>query len=279
MLSRQQVRHYQEQGYLALESLLPKPATESIRHAATRIVDAFDIDAHRTVFSTQDRDRGRDRYFMDSAEAVHCFLEERALDPAGKLLGPKHLAINKIGHAMHDLVPEFTAFCRQPVFAEILRDLGYRVPILWQTMYIFKQPRIGGEVRWHQDASYLITQPPCVTGIWVAIEDARRDNSCLWLHPGGHRSPLREIYRVDPATREGTLQPLDDTPWPGAADAVALEVPAGSVVLFHDHMPHYSSANQSRHSRHAFTMHVAEQDAEWPDCNWIQRPRLGDFRL
>lgn len=22
-------------------------------------------------------------------------------------------------------------------------------------MYIFKQPRIGGEVRWHQDASYL----------------------------------------------------------------------------------------------------------------------------
>jgi phytanoyl-CoA hydroxylase len=279
MLSNHQIDQFREQGYVALEGAVAPDAIESVRSAALGIVEAFDIDAHRTVFSTRDRDRGRDRYFMESGEAVHCFLEEDALDADGHLLKPRHLAINKIGHAMHDLVPEFTLFCRQPVFGAALRDLGYSVPQLWQTMYIFKQPHIGGEVRWHQDASYLITEPPCVTGVWIAMEDATRDNGCLWMQPGGHCSPLRETYTVDPTTREGALTTLDSTPWPGEDEAVALEVPAGSVVFFNDHMPHYSSQNLSDRSRQAFTMHVAEAGAAWSGQNWLQRPSLGAFLL
>ena len=77
------------------------------------------------VFSTKDRDRGRDRYFMESAEAVHCFLEEEAVDADGGLVRPKELAINKIGHALHDRVPEFRTFCPQPFLKEILAQLGY----------------------------------------------------------------------------------------------------------------------------------------------------------
>ncbi len=37
------------------------------------------------------------------------------------------------------------------------------------------------------------------------------------------------------------LPTLDKTPWPGRDEAIAVEVPAGSIVIFHDHMPHYSS--------------------------------------
>lgn len=279
MLTTDQIAHFHQQGYLALPAVIAPPAIASLREAAARIVETFDIDAHRTVFSTTDRDRGRDDYFMDSAEAVHCFLEEAALDTEGRLLKPKALAINKIGHALHDRVPEFTEFCRLPLFGQALRDLGYRQPLLWQTMYIFKQPHIGGEVRWHQDASYLITDPPSVTGIWVALEDATSDNGCLWVQPGGHRSPLREIYQVDPVTRRGELRSIDDTPWPTEAAAVAVEVPAGSVVFFSDHMPHYSSKNTSDRSRQAFTLHVGEASAHWSERNWLQRPTLGHFAL
>jgi phytanoyl-CoA hydroxylase len=277
MLTTAQVDAFKEQGFIVLELAIPADMLAMLRSAAQRIVSDFDIDAHRTVFSTLHRDRDRDRYFMDSAEAVHCFLEEDALDTDGRLLKPKDLAINKIGHALHDLVPEFTAFCRQALLCRLLRDIGYRSPVLWQTMYIFKQPRIGGEVRWHQDASYLATNPPCVTGIWVALEDANRDNGCLWMQPGGHRSPLREIYEVNHASAEGALRALDGTPWP--TEAVALEVPAGSVVLFHDHMPHHSSQNRSARSRHAFTMHVAERNANWSKKNWLQRKALKPFEL
>ncbi len=279
MLSSEQVQRYQEEGYLVLEAVIPDSEINALRAAARDIVNDFDIEHHRTVFTTTDRDAGRDDYFFESAEAVHCFLEEGALNADGELTRPKETAINKFGHAMHDLVPEFTSFCRLPLFGEILRDIGYRSPQLWQTMYIFKQAGIGGEVRWHQDASYLITEPPSVTGVWVALEDATRENGCLWMSPGAHRSPLRDIYEVDWKSREGTLRELDRTPWPRSNQAVALEVPPGSLVIFNDHMPHYSSQNYSNRSRQAFSMHIADASALWSEKNWLQRHNLPPFRL
>lgn len=279
MLDKNQIRQYQDEGFLVLEDAISMKEINKLKAAALEIVDEFDIDRHRTVFTTSDRDKGRDEYFFESAENVHCFLEEGALGEDGQLLKPADLAINKIGHAMHDVNPVFHTFCRQALFGRVLRDIGYTSPLLWQTMYIFKQPHIGGEVRWHQDGSYLFSDPSTVTGVWVAIEDANRDNGCLWVQPGGHRSPLREIYQVDWKDREGKLTELDKTPWPGADEAVAVEVSAGSVVIFHDHMPHYSSENRSDLSRHAFTLHVAEKSANWSSKNWLQRPSLGSFVL
>ncbi len=279
MLNANQKKQYHENGYLVLEDAVGMEDIERLKVAALQIVDDFDIDSHRSVFTTSDHDSGRDDYFFESSENIHCFLEEDALDEKGTLVKPAHLAINKIGHAMHDLNPVMKSFCRLPVFGEIMRDIGYQDPVLWQTMYIFKQPHIGGEVRWHQDGSYLISEPATVTGIWVAIEDANRDNGCLWVQPGGHLSPLREIYQVDWTKREGTLSYLDKTPWPKEGEALAVEVPAGSAVIFHDRMPHYSSQNLSEFSRHAFTMHVAEKNANWSQKNWLQRPALGDFLL
>ncbi|NNF15654.1 MAG: phytanoyl-CoA dioxygenase family protein [Gammaproteobacteria bacterium] len=278
MLDPDQIKFFREQGYLVLDGVFSPEHISSVREAALHIVKDFDVDKHRTVFSTQDRDAGRDDYFFESAEAVHCFLEEGALDADGVLNRSKELAINKIGHAMHDLVPQFGAFCRLPVIGELLRDIGYHDPLLWQTMYIFKQPGIGGEVRWHQDASYLHTRPASVTGLWVAIEDANEHNGCLWVQPGQHRLPLRERYKIDWETGTGELEVLDKTPWL-TAPQVPVEVTAGSLVLFSDHMPHYSAKNSSSHSRHAFTIHVAERGSHWSQNNWLQRPTLGAFRL
>lgn len=265
---------YAETGYVIIENAFSAAELGSIRNAAVAVVDAFDIDQHRSVFSTRHRDRDRDRYFVDSAEAIHCFLEEEALDDSGRLIYPKRRSINKIGHALHDLDPAFKAFCRLPVIAETLRALEYRNAALWQTMYIFKQPQIGGEVRWHQDASYLITDPPSIIGLWVAVEDAHRGNGCLWVQPGGHHSPLRDRYEYDHAAQCGTLREVGDTPWPDQDDAIAIEAPAGTLVAFHGHMPHYSSPNRSENSRHAFSMHFAESGSAWSDMNWLQRRKL-----
>jgi len=270
-LTPEQAAQFEAAGFLVLPQAVPDHWLRRLGSAAANIVEQFDIHRYRTVFTTADRDRGRDDYFFDSAEAVRCFLEEEALDASATLLKPKALAINKIGHALHDLVPEFRSFARQAFIADLLRGLG--------KMYIFKQPRIGGEVRWHQDATYLRTSPPSVTGLWVALEDATLDNGCLWVEPGGHRGPLREVYEVDWQRREGSLRTLDETPWPAAGDGQALEVPAGSIVLFHDHLPHYSSPNRSERSRQAFTLHFADTDARWSPRNWLQRPTLGEFRV
>lgn len=48
---------------------------------------------------------------------------------------------------MHDLDPVFMAFAHDAKLAEVADDIGLLEPQIWQSMYIFKQPGIGGEVR------------------------------------------------------------------------------------------------------------------------------------
>ena len=107
MLDSKQFELFREQGFLTIENLFSTSEIARLWQAAARIVDETVIGKNHSVFSTRDRDAGRDEYFFESAEQVHCFLEAGAVDCNGDLLRPKELAINKMGHAMHDLIPEF----------------------------------------------------------------------------------------------------------------------------------------------------------------------------
>ena len=268
---------FQEDGFVVLPRAVDDRTLDRLRGAIGRHVAAHDHDSDREVFRTDDRDAGREEAFFASARGVKGFLEAEALDEGGALRVPEEQSLNKIGHALHDLDPAFADLARSPAVRAAFEAGGLSAPRLVQTMVIFKQPGIGGEVRWHQDASYLITSPQRVVGIWIALEDADRDNGCLWMAPGAHRGPLRERYEVDWSTREGELVDLDATPWP--ADAVPLEVPAGSIVVFHDHMPHRSEANRSERSRVAVTFHAHDRAASWAAGNWRQRAPLPHFDL
>ena len=64
--------------------------------------------------------------------------QEKAFDASGALTVPKALAVNKIGHALHDLDPTFRAFSRSQRVAALLRSLGYARPLPVQSMYICK---------------------------------------------------------------------------------------------------------------------------------------------
>jgi phytanoyl-CoA hydroxylase len=277
MLSPAQQAAYQSQGYIVLPGFRAEPELAALREAAHQIVQAFDADRHRSVFSTQDQARrSADATFFASAEGIDCFFEEEALDAQGRLLRDKAVAINKIGHALHDLHPVFSAFSHRADLAELAHDLGLARPQLWQSMLIFKQPGIGGEVKWHQDASFLDTQPTSVTGFWFALEDATLDNGCLWVQPGGHRSPLRERFeRHGDAVRMVTL---DTTPWPSASDpatgATPVPVAAGTLIAFHGLLPHWSAPNRSPRSRLAYTLHATDGRAHYAASNWLQRPHL-----
>jgi phytanoyl-CoA hydroxylase len=135
-------------------------------------------------------------------------------------------------------------------------------------MVIFKQPHIGGEVGWHQDASFFVTDPVTVTTFWFALEDATLDNGCLWVQGGGHRSPLRERYVCEGGKLH--MQALDPTPWPGMDGATPVPVAAGTLVCFHGLLPHCSAPNRSAQSRLAYTLHVTDGTAAYSPLNWLQ---------
>jgi phytanoyl-CoA hydroxylase len=67
------------------------------------------------------------------------------------------------------------------------------------------------------------------------------------------------------------MEKLDATPWPDARSAVPLEVEAGTLVVFHGLLPHYSAANRSAVSRHAYTLHVTDAGSAYSPLNWLQR--------
>lgn len=260
---------FAEQGFVVLPGFRDTQQIAAIRQRAGELVDAYDMAGEQAVFSTQEQQRRVNDYFLGSAETIRCFLEEEALDANGQLKQDKALSINKIGHALHDLDPVFDRFSHGTDLDAVARAVGLAQPVVWQSMYIFKQPAIGGEVRWHQDASFFVTSPLSVTTFWFALEDAHRGNGCLWVQPGGHRGPLREHF-----VRTGNvaaITPLDETPWPGLREALPLEVAAGTLVVFHGLLPHYSGPNRSAHSRHAYTLHATDARAAYAPGNWLQR--------
>jgi phytanoyl-CoA hydroxylase len=269
MLTTAQREQYQRDGYIVIPDFKSLDEIARLRRRAEEIVEAFDPTESRAIFTTRDQARASDAWFLGSDNTVRCFFEEEAFDENGQLKQAKALSINKIGHALHDLDPVFDAFTRDPKLAAVARDLGLEQPQVYQSMYIFKQPGIGGEVRWHQDATFFDSTPISVTTFWFALEDATIENGCLWTEPGGHRGPLRERF-----LRDGdhiTMEKLDSTPWPDNRSAVPLEARAGSLVCFHGLLPHYSAPNRSAVSRHAFTLHATDGRSEYSARNWIQR--------
>jgi phytanoyl-CoA hydroxylase len=259
---------FETDGFVVLPNFKSAAEVAALRARAAEIIEAFDPDRARAIFTTRTEAK-RDRYFLESATSIRCFFEEDAFDEQGALRGPKAHSINKIAHAMHDLDPVFEAFSHGPELAAIAHDLGNDDPRIYQSMYICKQPHIGGEVRWHQDATYFFTEPQTVTTLWFALEPADRSNGCLWVQRGGHRSPLRERFTMDGGT--GRTEVLDRTPWPTFAQAEPIECDTGTLVVFHGQMPHYSAPNRSAVSRHAYTLHFVDGRVTYPASNWLQR--------
>ncbi|MFM8778339.1 MAG: phytanoyl-CoA dioxygenase family protein, partial [Acidimicrobiaceae bacterium] len=73
----------------------------------------------------------------------------------------------------------FEDFSHSTRLAAVADSVGLKQPQLLQSMYIFKQPRIGGEVTCHVDHTYLWTEPQSVIGFWFAIDDATTQNGCM----------------------------------------------------------------------------------------------------
>ena len=267
-LSGAQRRRFHEDGFLIVPGFKSRDEVAALRRRAETIVDEFDPQTI-SIFSARDESAKSDRYFLTSGDKIRCFFEEEAFDDAGALRQSKALSINKIGHAMHDLDPVFERFSHDRRLHDIATAAGIAQPLVYQSMYIFKQPRIGGEVRWHQDATYFETDPISVTTFWFALEPADVSNGCLWVEPGGHRAPLRERFIVD--ERGGRMEARDATPWPTQASARPVEVDEGTLVLFHGLLPHYSGPNRSDKSRHAYTLHAVDAHARYLPGNWLQR--------
>ncbi len=257
--------YWKKNGYLVIENFYSNNECDELIERSKYLIDNYNFENAQSVFDTVSQNHNEDNYFLESGDKIRFFFEEKAdLD---NNIGQTHLSINKIGHALHDLDEVFYKFSHKNELNKIAKFIGFINPLLLQSMYIFKQPKIGGEVVCHQDSTFLYTEPESAVGFWVALEDATIENGCLQVASGGHKGPLRKIF-----TKEGgkmIMKELSNEPFP-STDTI-LEVKKGTLVLLHGRLPHYSCENKSSKSRHAYTIHIIDGNSFYPNTNWLQR--------
>jgi len=269
-LNKEMLNFWNNNGYLIIEDFKTHKECDELINRSKELIEEQDFNNQQSVFDTVSQSHNDDNYFLESGDKIRFFFEEKANLDQENVKTNKQYIVNKIGHALHDLDDKFIAFSKNEQLDQIAKAVGFHDPLLLQSMYIFKQPKIGGEVVCHQDSTFIITEPESTVGFWFALEDANKDNGCLQVASGGHKGPLRKLFKRD--NNQMKMEELSNEPFPETDTFV--EVKKGTLVLLHGRLPHYSCENKSPNSRHAYTIHAIDGKSKYLDYNWLQRPDL-----
>lgn len=301
---------FERDGFLYIKGFVTPEECTTMRQRMADLVAAWDPDkTEAVVFSTdqeeQEKAQGSSDYFLDSADRIHFFLEKDATDSDGKLKEgqEKHSSLNKVGHGLHVEDTVFREYSQSDKVKDLVNALGWVDPVLPQSMYIFKQPKIGGEVTSHQDSTFLHTEPreTCL-GLWLSLHAATQQNGCVWCRPGSHKEGVRRlmvrnaqhfeacdkeapqmIFKENEDSKdvkawawEGKMPPGDL----GESGFVPCECEAGDLLLIHGQVDHCSIANTSSMQRETFQLHLVEgpgEGVQWAKSNWLQYPEGTTF--
>jgi ectoine hydroxylase-related dioxygenase (phytanoyl-CoA dioxygenase family) len=182
-------------------------------------------------------------------------------------------------HMPHKLSPVAHRYLAHSAIVDVLTSvIGPNVKCM-QSMLFIKAAGKPGQA-WHQDEDFIPTRDRSLTGAWIALDDATVENGCLWVIPGSHKPGILWEMREqdDPrfdCTDESFAFPYTD------ADAVPVEVSAGTVVFFNGYLLHRSLPNRAQSGyRRALVNHYmsAESLLPWRAPQPHERVAIADYR-
>jgi non-heme Fe2+,alpha-ketoglutarate-dependent halogenase len=173
-----------------------------------------------------------------------------------------------------------------PMILDHVEDLLGPNFVAWGTHYFCKLPGDGKAVSWHQDASYWPLTPARTVTVWLAIDDADRENGCMRVIPGTHRLGQLEFRDSDTSENNVLWQTVQGAERYG--EPVDFELKAGEISLHSDMLVHGSEPNRSGRRRCGLTIRYASTEVrafwDWnrksilcrgedPHGLWVRLPR------
>ncbi|XP_050669403.1 probable phytanoyl-CoA dioxygenase isoform X2 [Leptidea sinapis] len=237
VLSEEQHRFYQDNGFLVIKDLIDFASLYNYKRRFMQMCNGLVETGSSTI------------------------VRERALVEKG-LKGED--AINKISEVHYDEV--FMTYTEHPKLLHVLSQLIGKDITVVNSMIINKPPGTGIHPP-HQDLFYFPFRPADkIIGAWTAIDNVTRDNGCLFvlprshkrnvLYPHGHLQGANKLYHGI----------LEQTAY-DESQFSHLEMSPGDTVFFHPLIIHGSGPNVSKNYRKCVTAHYANSECQYIDVS------------
>lgn len=143
---------------------------------------------------------------------------------------------------------DFLDLARDPELVELISDAIGDDVILWGCQVFCKPGGDGLETPFHQDGHYWPIRPLATCTAWIALDPSTRENGCLRVVPGSHKSKklyshLRED-RADLVLTQRISDPAFDE-----RNAIDVELEPGQMSLHDVYMIHGATVNRSPQRR------------------------------
>lgn len=147
-----------------------------------------------------------------------------------------------------------------------------------QSMLFIKSEGKPGQA-WHQDEYFIPTRDRSLTAVWIALDNATIENGCLWVLPGSHRRGVLYPARQQNDPRFDCTTEAYDFPYRDQ-DAVPVQIPAGTAIIFNGYLLHRSLQNSGKHGyRRALANHYMSAESLLPWQHTGDTPfALADYR-
>ncbi len=249
-LSAEQVRFYDEEGYLVVLNFLQDEDLHPARRAMERKVGAIadDLLAHGKVADILAKEP----------------FERRLAELFADLTDDDFL---KFGRGWRDRDPGYYEIMANPKILDAVESLIG--PEIFSNPVYNTRPKVpkvaAGAVPWHQDKSYWPdANANPVISVWIPFVESNLKNGCLFIMPRTHRQRLRSWHR-ESYSGTGFLE-IDVEHLPAGQEPVPVIVDAGDIVLFNDRCIHMSEVNNSNSVRWSLDLRYQPTDQdEMPD--------------
>jgi len=153
--------------------------------------------------------------------------------------------------------PTFEEHIHHPQIAEIASELMSDPVIrLWHDQVIYKGPRTGGGVGWHQDYGYWQHVAPAdMVTCWLALDDCDEENGAMMMLDGSHQwGLLDEDQAFGGPDLEAAIHHLPPQ-FASQAKMVPMNMKAGQASFHHCLTFHGSYENRSDRPRRCVISH------------------------